>query len=671
MLVNTQYWREEALRFEKDGVYCMFPKGSYQYREYWDEQTKRCMEGYSVGGVKISGVYYYYLNFYPILGKDEKTGRKTRIFPKVTDVDFEFFNELQIARQEGKGFILTKPRRTGFSFKNSALVTHEYNFYRDAQNWIGAYQSDLAENTFNMGLQGLNFLNEHTAWSKNRDPDTKDYVKARRKIKTEEGDIWKGYNSSIGRLTFKDNPFAAIGKTANIFIFEEAGRWPGLIQSYNLTEPCWKDGSDMIGMPIIFGTGGDFQGSTAEFAEMFYNPDKYNLKAYDNIWDESTSHKSCGWFIPAYRMRFGSYLDSFKENTKWKGKEMVDKNGNSIEDIAKQDILDFRRIKEQGVDQKAKQDAITQYPFTPQEAFLSNNVSRFPVAKLKAIKMLLTQDELDKHSLGKLVYKDGRLAFETKQDATPYREYPVKAAHAGCIEMYEPVRPAGEASFNIKRYIAGIDPYRYDVSTTDSIGCILIYDRITQRIVCEYSGRPDKTDQFYEVCRRLLLYYEATAMYEANITGLYHYFEKNKCLHLLEDTPTNLRDRNVWKPNTNTSKGIIATKQVNEIGLEHIENWLKEPLSSDSDEMNMDRCRSVGLLEELIRWEPDPRKNFDRISAFSMVLWFDKTLTEYKEQEQIAKKSKSKFGKHFNKFKRNPLNPYEEFDKVFPTVKED
>lgn len=666
MLFNTQYWREEAIRFEKEGTYCKFPKGSYQYREYWDEQTKRCMQGYTTSGTYIPGPYYYYLNFYPILGKDDRTGKKTRIFPRVTDVDFEFFTELEKTRKEGKGFILVKPRRTGFSFKNSAILTHEYNFYREAQCWIGAYQKDLAETTFNMGLQGLNFINENTAWKKNRDPDTKEYVKARIKIKTDEGDIWKGYNSSIGRLTFMDNPFAAIGKSANIFIFEEAGRWPGLIQSYNLTEPCWRDGADMIGTPIIFGTGGDMQGGTEEFAEMFYNPEKYNLRAFDNIWDEDTSNSKCGWFFPAYKMRFGTYKDPFKEHPDWKKTEMVDKDGNSLTEIAKQDILDFRRIKEQGVDQKAKQDAITQYPFNPKEAFLSNVLSRFPTARLKAIRAKLGDEELNKHQVGKLVFNEGKLVFETSQTTVPYREYPVKAPTEGCIEMYEVPKPAEEGTFNVRRYIAGIDPYNYDVSKSESIGSIIIYDRLTQRIVAEYSGRPEKTEKFYETCRRLLLFYEATALYEANITGLYHYFEKHKALHLLEDTPTNLRDRNVWRPGTNTSKGIIATKQVNEKGLEFIENWLKSPISAESEILNMDTIRSIGLLEELIRWEPDPRKNFDRISALSMVMWFDQTLTLYSEQQDVSKKIKTKFGNHFNKFKRIPLE--DELNKYFKSV---
>jgi len=38
---------------------------------------------------------------------------------------------IEQARKEKKGFIMVKPRRTGFSYKNAALVVHEYNFFRN------------------------------------------------------------------------------------------------------------------------------------------------------------------------------------------------------------------------------------------------------------------------------------------------------------------------------------------------------------------------------------------------------------------------------------------------------------------------------------------------------------------------------------------------------------
>ena len=75
--INTREFSAEAKNFLKYGYYINAPVGSYEYREYWEEQKKRCVEGYSLGSVHISGLYYFYLNFTQIEArtKNLKTGR--------------------------------------------------------------------------------------------------------------------------------------------------------------------------------------------------------------------------------------------------------------------------------------------------------------------------------------------------------------------------------------------------------------------------------------------------------------------------------------------------------------------------------------------------------------------------------------------------------------------
>lgn len=663
---NPKYFTEVRENFKKYGAFCNYPEGSYAYVDFWKEETKKCMYGFTYGGMYIPGPYYYFLNYTQVEGVDEATQRRKRDFPDFKDVQLEYFRHLERARKEQKGFIFVKPRRIGASFMSGATVSHEYSFYPDSKCFIGAFQKDLAEYTMRMALNNLNFLDLHTPWGKERNPNKADHVIARYREKLENGtEVWEGFMSEIMSLTFKDNPFASVGKSANIFIFEEAGKFDNIISSYNISEPTWKAGEDLIGIPIIQGTGGDMEGGTEGFAEMYYNPDKYNLLAFDNIWDTETSNKTCGWFIPGTMGRDGTYKDPYKEHPEWKGKKMIDSFGNSIIDIAKQSILDLRTRVNQGIDPKAKIDAITQFPLVPSEAFLQSHINRFPTLQLRKILESLTDNELDKHHIGELSFEGGTLKWVDVQGVKPYREYPVKKAEPGFIEIFEPPRPNEDGIFTQNRYIAGIDPYRYDNATTDSVGCIIMYDRLTQRIVAEYSGRPDKTDTFYEVCRKMLLYYEATAMYESNITGLYHHFEKKKALHLLADTPLSLRDRNTWKTNTNTSKGIIATKPVIDKGLEFIENWLLEPISADSEVFNYEKLRYIGLIKELISWNPDPRSNFDRISAFQMVMWYDRTLTDFKDYDGIMKTRNTKYGNYFNKFKQNQDHTRNLWDKHF------
>jgi hypothetical protein len=399
------------------------------------------------------------------------------------------------------------------------------------------------------------------------------------------------------------------------------------------------------------------EGGTQEFAEMFFNPDKYNFLAFDNIWDEDSKGTQCGFFIPATRMRFGTYKDINKEHPEWKGKPMIDDFGNSLEDIARQSIFDLRKRAEQGADQQAKIDSVTQYPLSPKEAFLQSHSFFFPITELKLVLSKMDDSiELDKHSVGHLNFEEGSLKWVDVQSGSPYRDYPVQKAEEGLIEIYETPRLGDAGEINVGRYIAGIDPYRYDSATSESIGSIFVFDRLTRRIVAEYSGRPESTERFYEICRKLIIYYEATAMYEANITGLYSHFEKKKALHLLADTPYNLRDRNTWKPNTNSSKGIIMSKAVKERGLEYLKTWLTETISEESEELMLSTIRSVGLLKELIAWNPNPRANFDRVSAMLMIAWYDVTLQEFNRLSIHESPLKKKTGSYFDKFKQKRDN---------------
>ena len=44
---------------------------SISYQEYWAREADRCINGFKPKGMKkISGKYYFYLNYYMILGND-------------------------------------------------------------------------------------------------------------------------------------------------------------------------------------------------------------------------------------------------------------------------------------------------------------------------------------------------------------------------------------------------------------------------------------------------------------------------------------------------------------------------------------------------------------------------------------------------------------------------
>ena len=61
--INSRVFSTEGLHFLKHGYYTNAPFGSRDWVEYWDLQEQRCLNGYTIGGVRITGRHYFFLNF--------------------------------------------------------------------------------------------------------------------------------------------------------------------------------------------------------------------------------------------------------------------------------------------------------------------------------------------------------------------------------------------------------------------------------------------------------------------------------------------------------------------------------------------------------------------------------------------------------------------------------
>ena len=328
--LNTREFSAEARNFLKYGYYTNAPNKSFAYREYWDEQTKRCLEGYTIGGITVTGRYYHYLNFTQIRAKAiDKFGRERKIltFPSFLDIDYYYYWEVEHAMDEGKGLCVAKARRKGFSYKNAQLCAYDFNFVRDSVSVIGAYLEEYSKATMRMSLDMLNFTNKNTAWSKRRNPDKQDFVKARFKEFVNGQEVWAGYNSELYTLTFHSNTSAAIGKSITLMLWEEAGKWPNIIDSYDLTLPTFVDGEITTGLWIVFGTGGDMDsGASAGFEKLFNNPEKYKMRAYNMSDYDPEMDGQAGFFVD----------DTFYKPP------FVDEHGNSLRTKAKENNLNNR-----------------------------------------------------------------------------------------------------------------------------------------------------------------------------------------------------------------------------------------------------------------------------------------------------------------------------------------
>lgn len=117
--------------------------------------------------------------------------------------------------------------------------------------------------------------------------------------------------------------------------------------------------------------------------------------------------------------------------------------------------------------------------------------------------------------------------------------------------------------------------------------------------------------------------------HNCNIKGVYSYFSRMNCLYLLADTPEYLKDKDIIKNIGvgNNSKGVKATKPVNDYANRLIRDWLLKPVTIQSGEggeettvFNLTRIRNRALIKELMLYNPDI--NVDRIRAFGLLMLY-------------------------------------------------
>jgi len=413
-----------------------------------------------------------------------------------------------------------------------------------------------------------------------------------------------------------ENPEAAAGTRPGVMVIEEVGLLANVLTVHASNEACqMTDGTVKFGTSVYIGTGGNVE-KIQEAEIIFRDPEAYNFLGFDDEWENSGQ---IGWFVPAY------YMDgNFK-----------DKNGNTNIEAATKNYDKRREKKRQARSSAAIDGEMMNYPLKPSEMFLNAKGNMFPIADLKAVEAeIKTKPHKyeNKHWFGDLGLgkNNMQVVWKNKDKNGLVREWPIKdnKNKPGMIEVFEMPKKDGEGIVFGERYIAGTDTYDDDESSTKSLGSIFIMDTWTDRIVAEFTGRRS-TEEFYEITRRLCIFYRALNNYEQNKKGLFWHYKKMSSLHFLAETPESLRDvANVTISKVGNKKyGTTATPQVNAYGLRLQLKYLQtaaygentEQESEDAEEtLNLQKIKSIGLVKEYISWTPEG--NYDRVSAMGMLM---------------------------------------------------
>ena len=560
---------------------------------------------------------------------DRRTRRERILaFPNFWDYDYYYFNAIEEAETQGKHMAVLKCRQRGYSFKGASMLVRNYELIKGSKSFAVASEQKflVGDGLLTKAWQIMDFVDKHTAWSKQRLTSTRMERVSGFKIKDEFGkETEQGYLSSITGITLKNDPERLRGTRGKLVLFEEGGKFPNLETAWRIEQPAVEtDDGVAFGLLVAYGTGGTEGASFDGLKNLFYNPKAFNILSFPNVWDDNQEQTECGFFVPSW-----SNMEGKDSN----GEALMDKDGNSYKDRAMEELIKQRNIiKDGGASQTSIDRFISERPLKPQEAVLELGKNIFPrkllmdqLTRIRTNKKLQNMKHIvdlqwDGNGTVKAVEKKSGdiTTYHLKKDDKP----------EGSVVIWE--YPIQDPPFGL--YIGGCDPYDHDESFTNSLGSTFIFKRVkageawNDVLVAEYSGRPDTAEEYYENVRKLLIFYNARLLFENERKGIYPYFTNKHCDYLLADQPDKIITEIFKDSKVQRRKGCHMTKAIRAYGEGLILEWLMDEF--EPGHPNVERVYSEPLIEELI--ENDGVKNVDRLIALCMVMIYREELFQIK-----------------------------------------
>lgn len=634
ILEDMDYFRPSALHFKKWNCFTFLrpnPNPNSEYKKWINEEKRRCREGYvrESDGEWITGYMYWYMNYCPIMLTKITAGKKKadRIedFPETWEGIYLRFHYIDQARESGSHAIELARRGCSKSYTIASMMaknlilgeSQEVN--RRVTSILTAHQKEYLadkDGTLSKFEPMIDFVKENTEFPRLRLRSSAQDMFWQMGYMDDNG-VKKGSLNTVMGVSSKDDSGKLRGKRGYIF-FEEMGSFPNLIEVFDIVRQGMEEGDYTYGLAYLVGTAAEKESNFESAKTLLYNPAGNNIYAIKNVYDKPKQGKpTFGYFFPSYLNRKGCY------------------NHDGVSDVVealRQILMARYNAKHNSSDPNQVLRLIAEMPITPAEAIIKVKNAFFPVT---ALTERLQQLDLDPKAyddvyIGSLVLTQNGVEFVETQD-TPIRKWNVDNSTVGALELYELPQKDSTGKVYENRYVIGHDPVDNDQAESSSLSSTFVLDLFTDRVVAEYTGRQPFADDNFEIVRLLCMFYNAKCLYESNKKGIYAYFQKMHCTHLLADTPEYLRDKQMIKYSSfgSNAKGVNATAAINNYANGLIRDWLLKPVHTiiveDGQEKevvvpNLYFLRNRALIEELIAF--DPVRNFDRIRALGMLMLY-------------------------------------------------
>lgn len=696
--IDVDVFRQAALHFKKHGCYTKYHPEYDQaaYNRFYDREEYRRRNGMTAWAgldkdgnlrkVHITGEFYGFLNYAPIKRtvddsdvtekdikkaskklKSEETSIVEELLGKVgasevkkKEIDFPDFIDAQyhisvaryFAKKIGKNFFYGKARRKGQSYWNAWCAANNADmtpYSTTAQVAFDIKYLNTGEKAlFNMVKSYADHIWEYTDWGKNRQKDNSTELAFGYSYKGES--IKRGYQSEVLAVSAGNNPDCLIGKDCVETQFEEMGKFPNFVETYDVTVSVTESGDTKVGFMTGWGTGGTKDANWAAFEEVCYNPDAFDILPCNNIWDEGAEGTPCCYFYAHVNGLEGHY----------------DKNGNTNFDSAWSSFLAKKKVKKATTTNESSfMRWCGQRANCPAEAFARDSNNIFPTEQIQQQLNLVLRNPDIKNARREGVYtrnEKGKVVLTTNVELEangvkthkPIDEFPLtkNSDMTGCIvEWNTPYRDKfGKVPPNL--YVAFQDPYGVDkereyVTIKNSLGVTYVYECPNKYtgskgdvLVASYIGRPDSMDTYNEQTALMLERWNAKMMFENDRGDTIRYMRVKKKLHYLCEEPE-LQFAKELTGKAGRKYGMHMTEPRINKAVIYLRDHLTRVVGKDNvtglDRTFLSYIYDAGLLRELLKWSK--KGNFDRVSAF---LIGEYIIKEVEHVERAVPKSHNK-----------------------------
>lgn len=643
---------------QKEPVYNPSDEDDMQaFVAYWKREKDRCINGFEFGGgqIKVPGRLYFHTVYWKIAayvekkiaGKDKKI--REIITPLLRDIDWDIFTDIEKCTDEGRFYELVGSRDFGKSIDAAVCAGWQYTFFEKSESVISGGAANYIKLATDKIEDGL--LNIHPMFKKQR--ITSDWKK----------EIVAGWKDKITNLPHINSSFSSIkvrnyengnktmaanGTRPGFHLIDEIGTLPNLIGCVKDSDGCWwSGGGDKPScLVMLCGTGGDMEVG-AEAAEMFFNPEAYNMLSFPNPEVPGTR---MGRFISALRAKL-----AFKEPTTLYS-YLTDKCGMSLSPHPELNISILVSNEERAYNEwwlpeykKALSSGNSKtvlkfkayWPLKASDSFIVLSKNDYNIEAAKEQQNRIRQINQNVHP-GQFVelYHNGENITHKFSQKLPITEFPVKTQSKDApIVVYE--FPITDSPYGL--YIAGVDNYRQGKAEySDSLGVVYVFKRVhdiqsesyQDMLVASYAARPDKPDDWNEQARMLIKWYNARTLCENDDMTFINYMIAKNDSHYLEVQPQWLKE---YVPNTTVNRefGVHrSSEKIRDMLRAGNKRYFDEIILKEYHEdgsvkrevLGVSRIPDPMLLEEIIKFN-ETEGNFDREVAFSLVIALRNHLT--------------------------------------------